>query len=210
MTQPLPASQTQNNSVGNANVGGDFIFNPTQIIQISVAEVTQRSLIKASPYKGLERFNYKDRELFFGRDKLINRLLTAVYQSSFSLVLGASGSGKFSVVRAGLIYELQKSVSLKFRDFLFTPNEDPFESIYCCLLNEEKDYSFNKLEVGIARTGKANTLVQVIRRLKKEGKFWIIFIDQFEEIFTRCNQDKANNFIEGRTRSSCALRRSLS
>ena len=189
MNQPRPdgQSQRQDSLVKDTKVGRDLIFAPVQIgtkietqtIQISVAKVTQQPLIKTSPYQGLKRFNLKDRERFFGRDKLIARLFEAVNRSNLSLVLGASGSGKSSVVRAGLIPELKKSLeSSKFYDFIFTPNEDPFESLYRCLLSEEKDYSFRESEAKIALKAEADTLTKVISTLKKEDERWLIFVDQ--------------------------------
>lgn len=96
MSQPNPdrQSQEQDNLIKNTNVSGDLIFAPvqigtkieTQIVQISAEKVTQQPLIKTSPYQGLKRFNFKDREYFFGRDKLIARLFEAVNRSSLSLV----------------------------------------------------------------------------------------------------------------------------
>ncbi len=207
MNQPSPEhqSQIQENLVKDTNIGRDFIFAPiqadkyieTEIIQISVAKVTQRELIKTSPYQGLKRFNFKDKDRFFGRDKLIARLFHAVNRSPLTLVLGASGSGKSSVVRAGLIPELKKSLkSSKFYDFIFTPHEDPFESLYRCLLSEEKDYSFSKSEAKIALKAERDTLAEIIKKLKKDDERWLIFVDQFEELFTSCHDvDKRNNFI---------------
>ena len=97
MNQQSPDSQSQRQDnlvkVKYANVSGDLIFAPvqigtkieTQIVQISVAKVTQQPLIKTSPYRGLKRFNLKDRAHFFGRDKLIARLFEAVNRSNLSL-----------------------------------------------------------------------------------------------------------------------------
>jgi WD40 repeat protein len=199
------SSQAQDNLVKGTNVGGNLTFAPvqniieTQIIQSSVEAIAQRELNKNSPYQGLKRFNFKDRERFFGRDKLIIRLFEAVNRSNLSLVLGASGSGKSSVVRAGLIPELKKSLeSQAFYDFILTPNQDPFGSLYRCLLSEEKDYSFGKVEAEIALEAKADTLSKVISTLKKDGERWLIFVDQFEELFTICDDlDKRQNFISG-------------
>ncbi|MDJ0692573.1 MAG: AAA family ATPase [Xenococcaceae cyanobacterium MO_188.B32] len=179
--------------------GNVLTFNKTEILQISVETITNRELIKTSPYKGLKRFNFKDRDHFFGRDRLIARLLEAVNQKSLSLVLGASGSGKSSLVRAGLIPEFKKSLtSQTFYNFIFTPNQDPFDSLYRCLLNEEKDYSFSKTEAEIALKAKTDTLTELISTLRKDGEQWLIFVDQFEELFTICDHpDKRKNFIEG-------------
>jgi WD40 repeat protein len=61
-----------------------------------------------SPYLGLLTFQEDDSSFFFGRDALIGELLSKVEQSSFLAVLGPSGSGKSSVVRAGLIPALKR------------------------------------------------------------------------------------------------------
>ena len=115
------------------------------------------------------------------------------------MVLGASGSGKSSAVRAGLIPELKKSLeSQKFYDFIFTPNQDPFESLYRCLLSEEKDYQFSESEAKIALEARPKTLPQIISTLKKDEERWLLFIDQFEQLFTICTDlEKRNNFVKG-------------
>ncbi|HEY8269338.1 MAG TPA: AAA family ATPase [Pseudobdellovibrionaceae bacterium] len=209
MSQPIPdhQSQEQNSVIKDTNISGDLTFAPVQIgtkietliVESSLEKITQRKLNENSPYQGLKRFNLKDRERFFGRDKLIARLFEAVNRSNLSLVLGASGSGKSSVVRAGLIPELKKSLKYQtFYDFIFTPNQDPFDSLYRCLLSEEKDYNFSKSEAEIALEAKAETLSKVISTLKKDEERWLIFVDQFEELFTICDDpDKRKNFISG-------------
>ena len=210
-SNPENKSQIQDNIVRDTNVGRDLIFAPvqaekyieTEIIQISVAKVTQRELIKTSPYQGLKRFNLNDRDRFFGRDKLIARLFDAVNRSPLSFVLGASGSGKSSVVRAGLIPELKSSLeNHKFYDFIFTPDEDPFDSLFVCLRNQEKGYNFSKSEAEIALKAEAYTLPEIISTLKKEDEKWLIFVDQFEQLFTShiLDIDKRNNFIESLVR----------
>ena len=83
----------------NENIEGNYYQNREVILQ--------RDFIARSPYKGLKRFNAKDKDLFFGREKLINKLIQAVKQSNLVLVLGASGSGKSSVVRAGVIPQIE-------------------------------------------------------------------------------------------------------
>lgn len=177
----------------------ESIENYIQIDGNPVDKVTMQPLIKKSPYQGLKRFNFKDRDRFFGRDKLIATLFEATNRSNLSLVLGASGSGKSSVVSAGLIPELYKYLeSQTFYDFIFTPDQDPFDSLYRCLLSREKDYSFSKLEAEIALVAKADTLTKVINTLRKDEERWLIFVDQFEELFTICHDlEKRKNFISG-------------
>lgn len=186
-------------ATGDANISVQIGTKiETLIVDSEVA--TKLELNKKSPYHGLIRFNFKDRDRFFGRDKLITRLFEAVNRSSLSLVLGASGSGKSSVVRAGLIPELYKSLeSQTFYDFIFEPGRDPFKSLlYKGLLNSEKDYSFSESEAEIALEAKADTLTKVISTLKKDEERWLIFVDQFEELFTVCDDpEKRKNFISG-------------
>src|SRR5258708_6888643 len=74
--------------------GGDKITNITTTIQISVEAITQRPLVTISPYRGLDRFEDRDKDLFFGRDQLIKSLLAQLGASNVLLVLGASGRGK--------------------------------------------------------------------------------------------------------------------
>lgn len=62
----------------------------------------------AAPYRGLAPFGTDDRELFFGRDGLVGELLRLVREHRFAVVFGASGSGKSSLLRAGLIPRLQQ------------------------------------------------------------------------------------------------------
>ncbi len=55
------------------------------------------------PYKGLQYFDEPDADLFFGRESLTTELVRRLRQGRFLAVVGASGSGKSSVVRAGLV-----------------------------------------------------------------------------------------------------------
>jgi WD40 repeat protein/energy-coupling factor transporter ATP-binding protein EcfA2 len=196
------------NTLGNVSISGNsaaFTYAPvqigtkvdTQIIQISAERITQRELNKSSPYKGLRRYNFADRAYFFGRDALIARLFEAVNQNRMLLVTGASGCGKSSVIRAGVIPELKSKLgTTQLHAFVFSPGNNPFESLYRCLLADDKDYQFSEAEAEIARNGDGQTLVNVVQTLKQSQNRWLFFIDQFEEIFTNCrNQQTRENFV---------------
>ena len=91
---------------GNIQIQGDsnvVTFNQTKILQISVEEIKTHEFIVTSPYKGLKEFEIEDKELFFGRDQFLRDLVNELEQTNLILLLGASGSGKSSVVRAGLV-----------------------------------------------------------------------------------------------------------
>ncbi|MFC5181028.1 nSTAND1 domain-containing NTPase [Actinomadura harenae] len=63
------------------------------------------------PYPGLARFELADRDRFFGRDRLVERLAALVESRSVSLVVGPSGSGKSTLLRAGLAPALEDAGS---------------------------------------------------------------------------------------------------
>jgi ABC-type multidrug transport system fused ATPase/permease subunit len=67
-----------------------------------------QALADICPYRGLLKFREEDAPFFFGREKFAERLLEAVSRQSFVAVVGASGSGKSSVVQAGLIPRLRR------------------------------------------------------------------------------------------------------
>jgi CHAT domain len=76
------------------------------------------------PFRGLYPFRRKDRRFFFGREELVRRLARRLRESGFLAVLGKSGSGKSSVVRAGLIPALRKQKP-GLRTAYLRPGSDP-------------------------------------------------------------------------------------
>ncbi len=187
----------QDQKVGNISIDGQsnqvtLTFSQTQIIQIAVDEVKTRPLVITSPYKGLKKFESDDKDLFFGRDQFLTGLVNELEQTNLILLLGASGSGKSSVVRAGVIPWLVGKWGARFVNLTFTPDQDPFESLYAGLLSKYK-----QSEAQIARENKINTLTQVVKTLKQPDTQWLIFIDQFEELFTTSSAEKCKNFIDG-------------
>ncbi len=140
----MPRNNNQNRLYfnDNANIGGDVIAGDRKktiynihkgILQISKEEITSRELIITSPYKGLKAFESRDKELFFGRDNFITTLVNELSYTNLILLLGASGSGKSSIVGAGLIPWLEKKIGTRFTNLTFTPDADPFESFYASL-----------------------------------------------------------------------------
>jgi WD40 repeat protein/energy-coupling factor transporter ATP-binding protein EcfA2 len=194
-----PPNQQQ--SLGDVQVqGDDNILNVIQaemvtltqnkIIQISVNEVKTRLFLDTSPYKGLRSFEPADRDQFFGRDQFLAGLVNELEQTNLVLLLGASGSGKSSVVRAGLVPWLTQKWETQFVNLTFTPDQDPFESLYGSLLQH-----FKQSEVQLARAGDVDTLSRLVKTLKPPEAFWFVFIDQFEELFTTSSPDKRDRFI---------------
>jgi WD40 repeat protein len=215
--QPILQQQVENATLGggmiaaigddNVQIQGDsniVTFNKTEILQIAVEEIKTRQFIETSPYKGLKKFEPEDKDLFFGRDQFLTSLVNELEQTNLILLLGASGSGKSSVVRAGLIPWLLQKWRSRFVHLTFTPDSDPFESFYASLLSKYK-----QTEAQIAREAKAGTLTQVLNRLKQPDDYWLIFIDQFEELFTTSQPEKRDQFIASLVQLSKTKQRSV-
>jgi energy-coupling factor transporter ATP-binding protein EcfA2 len=183
-----------------SEIGGDFkgiqgdisggVINQYIITQKSGLEITSQPLIKGSPYLGLRKFEVDDKDKFFGRDKWIIELTNYLAKENVLLLLGASGSGKSSLIQAGLIPKLKDQWGSQLFNFTFVPDVDPFESFYGCLLTKYK-----QSEAKLARTIKEDTLIQVVQTLKSDAQ-WLIFIDQFEEVFTRTPKTERDIFIK--------------
>jgi hypothetical protein len=126
------------------------------------------------PYKSLNYFTQEDAVFFYGRTELTDILIDRVRRENFTAVLGASGSGKSSVLRAGLLYQLKRGQKLsgsarwKYYD-PFTPGEHPLQSLKKATGTDAQNFK------------------QFIATLKTERV--VLAIDQFEECFTMC-QDK--------------------
>lgn len=77
----------------------------------NVAHLTMKSSELINPYKGLAVYRSTDTEQFFGRDRVIHQLQQAIQNQAIVALIGASGSGKSSIVQAGLIPRLRRPAS---------------------------------------------------------------------------------------------------
>ena len=89
--------------------------------------------IPPCPYRGLFAFQEEDAHLFFGRERFSSYLLKAVKIKPFIAVVGPSGSGKSSVVFAGLIPRLRQDDSIRSQIVAFRPGNNPFEALAVAL-----------------------------------------------------------------------------
>ncbi|MCX4967031.1 hypothetical protein OHA98_19870 [Streptomyces sp. NBC_00654] len=116
------------------------------------------------PYRGLARFEPGDADLFFGRDHLIDDLLELARNRRVTALVGASGSGKSSLLRAGLVPHLRHTDQPAPRPAalrIITPGAHPLRT------HEQR-------LTPVATTG------------GNEGAATWLIVDQFEEIFTLC------------------------
>ena len=111
------------------------------------------------PYKGLASFGRADAEFFFGRERLIAELVARLVGSPLVGIVGASGSGKSSLLRAGLLAELAKGVlpgSEGWTQVVMRPGEHPQATLRRAISGADR------------------------------GSRQLIAVDQFEETFTLC------------------------
>lgn len=94
----------------------------------------------ASPYKGLAFYDVADAPLFFGRETLTAELVDYLKDHRFLAIVGASGSGKSSVVRAGVVAALRKGEIIKGSEkwpvFVVTPTARPLTTLAAVLIQD--------------------------------------------------------------------------
>lgn len=150
----------------------------------AVARGTAHDLI--NPFKGLRPFQEDDAGDFFGRDRLVSEVVRHVADGErlISLV-GPSGSGKSSAVRAGLIPALRKGAvpgSDQWRFAYMLPGSDPFIELEAALLRSSIDAPDSLTEQ--LRGDDSGLLRAALRLLPDEESRLVLVIDQFEELFT--------------------------
>ncbi|HLY29117.1 MAG TPA: protein kinase, partial [Aggregatilineales bacterium] len=156
-----------------------------------------------NPYKGLRAFQEADALDFFGRAALTERLLARLSETGdgarFLAVVGASGSGKSSVTRAGLIPALRKGGLLNSGRWLVTemlPGTHPFEELEAALLRISSSPVPGMLD---QLTEDRRGLARVAKRLLPvdQGVELVLLIDQFEELFTLLEDESTRaHFID--------------
>lgn len=143
----------------------------------SDTSVTPTALV-TNPYKGLRHFEGADAADFFGREDLVDELACVIEARPFTAILGASGSGKSSVVLAGLVPRMQSNGTLVVT---LTPGAEPFESMAQTLLEvlATGDAALANLDALKSPGGVANALLAA-----GNGGQVVVVIDQFEELWT--------------------------
>ncbi|MEM8810474.1 MAG: ATP-binding protein, partial [Cyanobacteria bacterium P01_G01_bin.38] len=195
----MPHDSQQVQTFGDIAMGDGSVFTINQIIQVTAPEIQTRPLKTNSPYRGLKRFEVSDQDLFFGRDQLIARLIDNLKHHNHLLILGASGSGKSSVMRAGVVPQLISQLSDTLQTFTFTPDRNPFRSLWGCLVSS----GFKQSDADCVLDDPDSAMLTLIKQHKPASAQWLFFIDQFEEIFTLCQDlDQRQSFIRNLLQAS--------
>jgi WD40 repeat protein/uncharacterized caspase-like protein len=179
-----------------------FWLSGTQgVIEIIPATTGARSQHKAldlkiCPYRGLRAFGEEDAQYFYGRESLTQNLISQLAHKSFLAVVGASGSGKSSVVHAGLIAQLRPGKQLPGSDSWLIrslrPGARPVEAL--------------ARRLGGASLREAHLVLEGMLYQGVEGfVYWlrsrpepmvVLVIDQFEELFTLASTEDRQRFLQ--------------
>lgn len=160
------------------------------------------------PFQGLEYFNVTDADRFFGREELTARLVGRLREScSLLVVVGASGSGKSSLVRAGLVPALRRGVALVdgtlppegsggWQFYVMTPTARPLRALAATFTRRAESVSASAaLMDDLARDPRAFHLYLARQAtaskppLAARATRILLVIDQFEELFTLCRDE---------------------
>ncbi|WP_051505808.1 serine protease [Mesorhizobium sp. WSM2561] len=171
------------------------------------AETASGEPVGPCPYPGLAYFGPNDAGLFFGRDAAITRLVEAVGRQSFTALVGASGSGKSSVVLAGLAPRLHSGGGWRFSHFRIGTEleRDPFLALsralaplYVASDSDVERLRNTKLLAASLQAGELSLRdVFADCRSRNTGRRILLIADQFEEAFTLIEDDAVRNrFID--------------
>ncbi|MGC4847362.1 helix-turn-helix domain-containing protein [Micromonospora sp. DT15] len=169
------------------------------IAEAAVASSTAETIAQRCPYQGLTAFQPEQAELFFGRTELVERLLARADRRCLTAVVGASGSGKSSLLRAGLLGAItaDRGLAQRWQTMLLTPTEHPLEALAAEIA---KLTGQDAPEIRKELAADAAALDIAVRSALAGGPPQtraLLVVDQFEEVFTLC-PDKAERrrFIE--------------
>ena len=155
-------------------------------------EVTETEPIRDSngeivcPYQGLNVFTAKEKDFFFGRKRLTEDIKQKLDELGFIPIIGASGSGKSSVVYAGGMGWLEE----ENQDWCILPTIKPGIEPLSELRRVFKDrVSLDEEELREIIENEDKGMGEVIQSLPNSQKYFL-FIDQFEEVFTVCSNER--------------------
>ena len=149
------------------------------------------------PYRSLNYFKAtkEDADVFYGRTKLTQQLIERVKENKRLIaVFGASGSGKSSLLRAGLFYQLRLGEKIAGSNHWryikpFTPKDKPLQSL------SEAVHNADILKNAVTQTKSVYSDLLSLDSQRLDSRI-ILIIDQFEECFTMSNESNRKAFLD--------------
>lgn len=165
-----------------------------------------------NPYKGLRAFAKEDAADFFGRDALIQELVETmkgaltseepgIYRARLLPLIGPSGSGKSSVMMAGLLPRLQRGALAGSEEWVYleplVPGIHPLESLALTLAPRLLNRSLRSIREDLEDVSARGLHLLATQVVKRPGVRAVLMIDQFEELFTQAvSEDERRHFID--------------
>jgi serine/threonine protein kinase len=165
-----------------------------------------------NPYKGLHAFTKNDARDFFGRDRLVEELVNRVNSlltpaqtgtpaARLLAVIGASGSGKSSVVMAGLLPRLERDALPGSQQWLYlepmVPGTHPLEALALALAPRFPDRSVKSIREDLEDESARGLHLLATQLVKAPEQHVVLFVDQFEEVFTlTTSEEDRQQFID--------------
>jgi DNA-binding SARP family transcriptional activator/tRNA A-37 threonylcarbamoyl transferase component Bud32 len=145
----------------------------------SARQLARAATAGVNPYRGLRPFDEAAARGFHGREGPAADLLTLLTTHSCVTIVGASGSGKSSVVLAGLVPALRARGDLVVT---MTPGEGPLDALQTALSD-------------VATAADSPDLGRIVDVARRAGRL-VLVVDQFEELWTRAPQDQRDAFLD--------------
>jgi len=162
-----------------------------------------------NPFPGLRPFGIEESHLFFGREGQSDEILVKLSENKFVAILGASGSGKSSLMFCGLIPTLyggfMTQAGSNWRIVVTRPGGGPIDNLAEALLIKDREYAnlgdedklIRKTIISTVLRSSSLGLVEVVRQLKTEdGENMLILVDQFEELFRYRKLESATSDLD--------------
>ena len=186
-------------NVGDIRIGHTIGYTSEQVSAL-IAQISTTFVPKPfdgrCPYKGLDFFEEEDAELFFGREKLVEGLVGRVKESRTVFITGPSGSGKSSLVRAGLVHALKQGGVKESRseNWLYTtmkPGREPINTLASAMAGLVMSTNAED-EIRAKAPTDETIFARWCEIALKDGrdKRVVLFIDQFEEVFTQISKEE--------------------
>jgi len=139
-------------------------------------------VLQRNPFPGSRPFFSAEDQLFFGRDKAVSELLEILLKKRFVAVVGASASGKTSLIQSGVIPALLADMKREWVPVIIRPGRRPMESL---IRGFQRVFSKNISESDVHSFLKSSRSVSDFLMEKDLGNFhYFLVVDQFEELFT--------------------------
>ena len=196
----LPAAFDEVIQIATAKEANDRFSTPLDLADAFAQALNGGTMVAAppvslrndivNPYVGLAAFGEADADLFFGRNQLIPTLSQRIHDERFLAIVGPSGSGKSSVVRAGLLPALRNGAVGDSAEWFITdmlPGNNPWRDLANALLRIavlDQPNLFQLLQQV------PHSLADTVRTLLSPEGQLLLVIDQFEELFTLSQNDE--------------------